>query len=373
MEKTFVNDVYVRLVGNKIECGSNPDKDNKGTLKDSVDAMGSMEFKVGIRLGARVTFNGPFEKWCYIGISVEGGVYVDIRGIFHATRTDGELNDDYYYAAYFECGIYLNAYFDYALFVFEDSIPLGDKKFPIWVGGNDRIYYQYSDYDKTVDITRDATSLSSLDLLQVDYMLLNEAFTKKSGVLSPSGVRNQYTVSYAFKNEDGSANTYCVVENGTLKIKKGAPEDFTVIMIVTVTGKKAATFQDFLSMSYTEGNRKPVFFLEPYEITLVVDRDSVTGGDGDNTDPEEPNEPEIDPEAPTYSEGLRFISNGDGTCYVSGIGSCRDSDVVIPPVSPNGDRVTSIKNYAFEDCYNVTSITIPDSVTSIGDTAFYRC
>ena len=367
MEKTFVNDVYVRLVGNKIECGSNPDKDNKGTLKDSVDAMGSMEFKVGIRLGARVTFNGPFEKWCYIGISVEGGVYVDIRGIFHATRTDGELNDDYYYAAYFECGIYLNAYFDYALFVFEDSIPLGDKKFPIWVGGNDRIYYQYSDYDKTVDITRDATSLSSLDLLQVDYMLLNEAFTKKSGMLSPSGVRNQYTVSYAFKNEDGSANTYCVVENGTLKIKDGAPEDFTVIMIVTVSSKKAATFQDFLSMSYTEGNRKPIFFLEPYEITLVVDRDHVTGG-GEDTGGDDNDDPDPGP-----STSLSFVSNGDGTCYVSGIGSCTDLSVVIPSVSPDGERVTSIGDSAFEYCESLTSITIPDSVTSIGDSAFYWC
>ena len=480
MEKTFVNDVYVRLVGNKIECGNNQDKDNSSHSEDRIDAMGSMELKVGVRLGIRVTFNGPFEKWCYVGISVEGGIYVDVRGVLHATRTNGQLNDDCYYASYLEFGIYLSAYFDYALFVFEDSIPLGDKKFPIWVGGNDRIYYQYSDYDKTVDITRDATSLSSLDLLQVDYMLLNEAFTKKSGVLSPSGVRNQYTVSYAFKNEDGSANTYCVVENGTLKIKDGAPEDFTVIMIVTVTGKKAATFQDFLSMSYTEGNRKPVFFLEPYEITLVVDRDSVTGGDEESTEPDEPTqEPETepeepipddptanrvirslpfsyvtdgetfdvyfdytatvkmtlmisrpdggivsitasnywdmdtdgnyilvvnagetvtlnfwtmdpdtigsftvsvldggtetDPEIPSYSEGLDFTSNGDGTCYVSGIGSCTDTDIVIPSVSPDGDSVTSIGDSAFCGCFGLTSITIPDSVTSIGDAAFHYC
>ena len=35
--------------------------------------------------------------------------------------------------------------------------------------------------------------------------------------------------------------------------------------------------------------------------------------------------------------------------------------------------VTSIGNYAFEECYGLTSITIPNSVTSIGDRAFYIC
>ena len=37
------------------------------------------------------------------------------------------------------------------------------------------------------------------------------------------------------------------------------------------------------------------------------------------------------------------------------------------------DSVTSIGNYAFKDCSSLTSVTIPDSVTSIGDYAFYGC
>ena len=37
------------------------------------------------------------------------------------------------------------------------------------------------------------------------------------------------------------------------------------------------------------------------------------------------------------------------------------------------DSVTSIGDRAFYKCYSLTSVVIPDSVTSIGDEAFYRC
>ena len=43
------------------------------------------------------------------------------------------------------------------------------------------------------------------------------------------------------------------------------------------------------------------------------------------------------------------------------------SSITIP------DGVTSIGNYAFDECYSLSSITIPDGVTSIGDSAFYNC
>ena len=80
------------------------------------------------------------------------------------------------------------------------------------------------------------------------------------------------------------------------------------------------------------------------------------------------------------SQGLEFTSNGDGTCYVSGIGTCTDADVIIPPVSPEGDKVVAIGKtgiligaYGFYKCMSLKSIEIPASVTSIGVRAFASC
>ena len=73
------------------------------------------------------------------------------------------------------------------------------------------------------------------------------------------------------------------------------------------------------------------------------------------------------------SKGLSFVSNGDGTCYVSGIGTCTDTDIVIPAKSPVGDLVTSIGDEAFYNCLELSSVTIPDSVTSLGKNAFAYC
>ena len=79
-------------------------------------------------------------------------------------------------------------------------------------------------------------------------------------------------------------------------------------------------------------------------------------------------EPEIQ-----YSQGLEFTSNGDGTCYVSGIGTCTDTEILIPTVSPEGEAVVGIGDNAFAHVYELTGVTIPDSVTYIEDFAFYWC
>ncbi len=70
---------------------------------------------------------------------------------------------------------------------------------------------------------------------------------------------------------------------------------------------------------------------------------------------------------------LSFISNGDGTCYVSGIGTYKSENLVINAVSPDGDKVTGIGSAAFKSCENIISVTIPSSVTKIESDAFEHC
>ena len=87
---------------------------------------------------------------------------------------------------------------------------------------------------------------------------------------------------------------------------------------------------------------------------------------------------EVPTDAPTenvFSEGLEFTSNGDGTCYVSGIGTCTDADIIIPTISPEGKIVTSIGSDAFRHCSSLTSIVFGENsqLTSIGSNAFYGC
>lgn len=74
-------------------------------------------------------------------------------------------------------------------------------------------------------------------------------------------------------------------------------------------------------------------------------------------------------EALPYSQGLLYYSNGDGTCRVIDIGSCTDTDIVIPAVY-EGQTVTTIE-MGFPP--STTSVVIPSSVTQISANMFYQC
>lgn len=70
------------------------------------------------------------------------------------------------------------------------------------------------------------------------------------------------------------------------------------------------------------------------------------------------------------SDGLEFESNGDGTCTLIGIGICKDTDIVIPIESPDGETVTLIGEYALYGLEDVDSVTFVNYNYEIDEYAF---
>ncbi len=99
----------------------------------------------------------------------------------------------------------------------------------------------------------------------------------------------------------------------------------------------------------------------------------------------------------TDSKGITYVSNGNGTCTITGIPyKAGTTKLTIETYSPDGDQVTvlapnilkdaadlkevvlpqglyTIGEYAFSGCTNLTKINIPNTVISIEKFAFAEC
>lgn len=72
-----------------------------------------------------------------------------------------------------------------------------------------------------------------------------------------------------------------------------------------------------------------------------------------------------------FSIGLSYSAKGDDY-IVTGIGTCADSDLIIPDYY-QGKPVLEIADFAFAAQLQIKSVKIPDTVTSVGVQAFANC
>ncbi len=73
------------------------------------------------------------------------------------------------------------------------------------------------------------------------------------------------------------------------------------------------------------------------------------------------------------SKGLEYTLSDDESYYVlSGIGTCADTDVIIPPVYEN-IPVEAVEASAFRRNSTITSVTIGSNILTIGESAFSDC
>lgn len=156
--------------------------------------------------------------------------------------------------------------------------------------------------------------------------------------------------------------------------------DFTIGNIDSVfdslTGVEIDTYFD--SVEYSEQvsehiSDKPTVDSENIENETTKNQPDPIPQESEEQTTEKEEETELDISKLPASVGLEFVSNGDGTCSVSGIGSCKGSILVIPKVSPKGDKVVEIGKDAFHHNESIKVVVIPEGVHSIGNNAFNGC
>ena len=78
----------------------------------------------------------------------------------------------------------------------------------------------------------------------------------------------------------------------------------------------------------------------------------------------------------SHSAGLQYTFENNPLlgriCIITGIGTCADSDIIIPPMIDNAP-VTMIGENAFNDIDTITSITLPSTLYIIKKFAFWDC
>ncbi len=68
------------------------------------------------------------------------------------------------------------------------------------------------------------------------------------------------------------------------------------------------------------------------------------------------------------SEGLEFKSNGDGTCTWVGLGSCTDTEIIVP--EENGEEtVVAVGEEVLDRKEGITKVTLPNSVKELEEKA----
>ena len=158
----------------------------------------------------------------------------------------------------------------------------------------------------------------------------------ETGVLTISGTGDMYSYGPFYENTNIKS---VIIENGVTSIGDGVFQGCTSLRSVTIPDSVTSIGDDaFYGCYFTSENfvNNSNVELDDYSKPTIVDTDAGGFCIKDN---------ELVNMRPTYAIG----------------------EITIP------DSVTSISDYAFNDCTSLTSVTIPDSVTSIDDWTFSSC
>ena len=306
-------------------------KSDDNVTHNILTAVGSTRLDVGLIPEVTASLIG-LEKALYVGLEAKIGIYAKING---ALQFDFLDDDNSYMAAYFESGIHygISAFARIPIIMSNrKNIPILNGDIAILTLGYAKLCYNYADAPAQIVLTGISNTLNRDDILTVKCYDLDNM--KDSTMrLEHLGVKGKYSISYSLTN-----GSKCKIENGYI-IVTDTSKDFSDTLTIRVTG-----YDDWGKVN----NKNICFTLPEIKVEIVFNK--------------------VD-----YSIGLEYMLSNDGKSYlVTGIGSCKDTDIIIPS-KYEGKTVTGIGRYAFHFCQDINSVIIPGSVTRIGDNAFSYC
>ena len=142
----------------------------------------------------------------------------------------------------------------------------------------------------------------------------------------------------------------------------------TVIVIAFSGASSAAKKPPAETTAKSEASRE-----NPTADLAAGDPSDSTGESSTEDKTKESTEIEETTKEPPALPSLAFLTNGDGTCTVTGIGTYKKTEIDIPTISPAGDIVTAVAGYAFYNEASLVRISLPSTVRSIGEYAFFGC
>ena len=249
--------------------------------------------------------------------------------------------------------------------------------------------YTINNVLEDINISTKEYQMDLNSLLEVYYYDIQNQKTKEE-VLSLNS--ELYTITFELEN-----GTYCEYQNGKIIIKNNAPTTFNDKLIIKVKGNTSWK-------NYVKGSA--AVYLDVLEIDInYVDKTTHTHKESDWNIVKNPTCTElgikeikctecqevlktenIDKIEHNYVDGICTMCNSsdpnvntqelkytlkDDHYVVTGLGTCTDTVITILSIY-KGLPVTEIGNFAFMND-DLTSITIPSSITKIGWQAFINC
>lgn len=195
-------------------------------------------------------------------------------------------------------------------------------------------------------------------------------YTRRSTEPDPSG-------GFAFTPGDSDTDTSRdeVTLSGALS-GETLPETDTADGIIPILPPETETVTETMTEAETETETET---MTETETETETDTETETETETD-TETETETETETDPdrmgiwqEALQASSGLEYTPDDAGGCTLTGLGTCTDAYLIVPPLSPDGLPVTAVGANAFGGSESLIAIVLPATIQRIDKDAFLDC